>query len=150
MESVRRVQRSLATAAALSAVLLLIAACSLSADPSESGAGTPSPSGAGHPGHDARFDPPAPAPLRDGERFVNLAMPQPYTPSAPNGGTDEYRCFLVDPQLTNQTFLTGSQFLPQNSDLVHHAIFFQVGPTDAQAARDLDAEYARRGLDLLR
>jgi hypothetical protein len=139
MKLVRPVQRSLGTAAALGAALLLIASCSSNADPGAAGAASPTASGAGHDSHDARFEPPAPAPLRDGERFVNLAMPQPYTPAAPNGGTDEYRCFLVDPQLTNQAFLTGSQFLPQNAELVHHAIFFQVGPTDAEAARGLDA-----------
>ncbi|WP_326557915.1 monooxygenase [Micromonospora sp. NBC_01796] len=138
MEIVRPVQRSLGTAALLGAVLLLITSCSLSPGPGESGAGKPSPSGAGHGGHDSRFDPPAAAPLRDGERFVNLSMPRPYTPAAPNGGTDEYRCFLVDPGLTNPAFLTGSQFLPQNTELVHHAIFFRVGPQSAKEARELD------------
>lgn len=83
---------------------------------------------------------PEPAPLRAGERFVELKLPRPYTPSAPNGGTDEYRCFLVDPKLTTEGYLTGSQFLPQNADLVHHAIFFRAGPADVAAAEKIDAE----------
>jgi hypothetical protein len=66
-------------------------------------------------------------------------MPEPYTPAAPNGGTDEYRCFLIDPKLTGPAFLTGSQFLPQNADIVHHAIFFRIDPDSADAARRLDA-----------
>ena len=74
-------------------------------------------------------------PLRAGERFVNLTMAQPYTPTPPNGGTDEYRCFLIDPQLTTPAYLTGSQFLPQNADIVHHAIFFRIAPADAATAR---------------
>jgi hypothetical protein len=82
---------------------------------------------------------PPPPPLRDGERFVNVTMPRPYTPAPPNGGTDEYRCFLVDPQLTERAFVTGSQFLPQNAAIVHHAIFFRVEPGDAAAAHTLDA-----------
>jgi hypothetical protein len=94
---------------------------------------------ASHNGHGARFEPPPAAPLRDGERFVNLSMPRPYTPAAPAGGTDEYRCFLVDPELTAPAFLTGSQFLPQNADIVHHAIFFRIGPADAATARAADA-----------
>nr|BFE74472.1 hypothetical protein GCM10020092_077730 [Actinoplanes digitatis] len=82
--------------------------------------------------------PPSQAPLRAGERFVTLTMPQPYTPVAPGGGTDEYRCFLVDPKLTTAASLTGSQFLPQNGDIVHHAIFFRIAPADVAEARSLD------------
>lgn len=85
------------------------------------------------------------APLRAGERFVTLTMPQPYTPAAPNGGTDEYRCFLVDPKLTATAYLTGSQFLPQNAQIVHHAIFFRVGPDDVAKAREADARQSGPG-----
>ena len=32
---------------------------------------------------------------------MTLEMPAAYTPSAPTGvGTDDYRCFLLDPHLT--------------------------------------------------
>jgi Copper type II ascorbate-dependent monooxygenase, C-terminal domain len=72
-------------------------------------------------------------------------MPEPYTPAAPHGGTDEYRCFLIDPALTRTAFLTGSQFLPQNSDIVHHAIFFRIDPADADAAHTLDASTPGQG-----
>ena len=99
--------------------------------------GPPAPTtAAGH----ARHTPPPSAPLRQGERFLQLAMPHPYTPKPPNGGTDEYRCFLVDPHLTAGAFVTGSQFLPQNADIVHHAIFFRVEPADVADAARLDAE----------
>ena len=99
---------------------------------------------AGHGGHSAG---PAvsPAPLRSGERFVGLSMPRPYAPVAPNGGTDEYRCFLVDPGLTRSAFLTGSQFLPQNADLVHHAIFFRIDPAQVSEARQADTESPGEG-----
>ncbi len=82
---------------------------------------------------------PGAVPLRDGERFINLSMSRPYTPKPPNGGTDEYRCFLVDPKLTERVFITGSQFLPQNAAVVHHAILFRVEPEDVEDARRLDA-----------
>ncbi|GFJ86679.1 monooxygenase [Phytohabitans rumicis] len=95
--------------------------------------------GATHDGHgQGAPPPPSPTPPRAGERFVTLKMPQPYAPVAPNGGTDEYRCFLVDPGLSTQAYLTGSQFLPQNADIVHHAIFFQIPPAGAAEARELD------------
>ncbi|ETK37426.1 monooxygenase, partial [Microbispora sp. ATCC PTA-5024] len=83
--------------------------------------------------------------LRPGERFVTLTLPQPYRPAAPSGGTDEYRCFLLDPRLTAPAFLTGSQFLPQNTAIVHHAIVFRVGPQEAKAARSLDASTPGEG-----
>ncbi|HEU5156097.1 MAG TPA: monooxygenase [Streptosporangiaceae bacterium] len=83
---------------------------------------------------------PPPAPLRAGERFVRLAMPRPFTPVPPKDSTDEYRCFLIDPGFTKRTFLTGSQFLPRNAGIVHHAIFFRVLPSDVADARRLDAE----------
>jgi len=87
----------------------------------------------------------ATAPLRPGERFAQLTMPQAYRPVAPNGGTDEYRCFLVDPGLTRTTFLTGSQFVPQNAAIVHHAIIFRLDPGDVAAATALDRQDAAPG-----
>ncbi|WP_433256822.1 monooxygenase [Streptosporangium sp. CA-135522] len=127
------------------AAVLLVASCSGQQRPAASHGAAASPgsgaaTGAGaHGGHGKPFAPPPAAPLRPSERFVNLTLPQPYTPAAPSGGTDEYRCFLVDPGLTDRAFLTGSQFLPQNTDIVHHAIIFQIGPKEAEAAAKLDA-----------
>jgi hypothetical protein len=83
--------------------------------------------------------------LRAGERFVNLAMSKPYRPSAPNGGTDEYRCLVVDPQLTKPAFLTGTQFQPGNVPIVHHAIVFAIPPQNAAAARAADAAAGGQG-----
>jgi hypothetical protein len=82
---------------------------------------------------------PAPGPLRPGERLATLTMAQPYQPHPPNGGTDDYRCFVVDPQLTSAAYLTGTQFLPQNPAVVHHAIFFYIPPELAASAGSLDA-----------
>jgi len=124
--------RGLARVAVALTAVTLLASCAGGSDGSGSGS-EPSSHGA----HAARPAPPA-APLREGERFVHLTMDRPYTPEAPNGGNDLYRCFVIDPSLTGQSFLTGSQFLPQNADIVHHAIFFRIGPESAEAARKLD------------
>ena len=104
------------------------------------GSGTPAagtPAATSTHGHAAPTGPSAP--LRVGERFTTLTVPRPYTPRPPNGGTDEYRCFLVDPGLRAPAFLTGSQFRPGNVEIVHHAIVFRVAPADVPAARQLDA-----------
>jgi hypothetical protein len=134
----------LAGLAAGMAAVLVMAACGGGSVGSAGPAGTQSSAASEHAGHGSTAVPVA-APLRAGERFVTLAMPQPYTPVAPNGGTDEYRCFLVDPKLTSMAYLTGSQFMPQNSAIVHHAIFFRVDPADAPKARGVDAASAGEG-----
>ena len=77
-------------------------------------------------------------PLKAGERFTTLTVDREYQPHAPNGGTDEYRCFLVDPGLRSAAVLTGSRFEPGNPAIVHHAILFRVPAADVPAARALD------------
>ncbi|GAA3389643.1 monooxygenase [Cryptosporangium minutisporangium] len=119
------------------ATLLLLAGCGALTACSES-APKAAPATPTHQ-HSTASPPPA-SPLRDGERFQQLAMAEPYTPEPTGGGTDEYRCFLVDPKLTAPAYLTGSQFLPQNPAIVHHAIFFRVPPEQVAEAQSLDAE----------
>ena len=63
----------------------------------------------------------------------------------PQGGTDEYRCVILDPHLTTPTFLSGSQFQPQNTPMVHHAIVFAVPPENAAAAHAKDAATPGQG-----
>jgi hypothetical protein len=88
----------------------------------------------------------APVALRPGERRVTLQLPGgPYRPSAPGAGRDDYRCFLIDPRLTADAFVTGSDVLPGNSAVVHHAILFAVPPGQVPAAQRQDAEAAGDG-----
>ena len=83
----------------------------------------------------------APAfPLRAGDRIQTLAMAAPYRPRAPHGGTDDYRCFLLDPHLTAPAFLTGIAFAPGNRDVVHHAILYDVPAAQVAAAERVDAQ----------
>jgi hypothetical protein len=82
-----------------------------------------------------------PKKLRQGERRLTLTMPASYTPSAPNGvGTDDYRCFLLDPQLTRDVFLTGTFVQPGNADVVHHVILFRAPADVIDRAHELDAK----------
>ena len=79
--------------------------------------------------------------LRPGERRASLAMPAAYTPSAPFGaGTDDYRCFLLDPELAEDEWLTGTTVQPGNPEVVHHVILFQVPPEQIGAAEAKDAQ----------
>jgi hypothetical protein len=87
-----------------------------------------------------------PKPLRAGESRMSLRIPQTYTPSAPNGvGTDDYRCFLLDPHLAHDMFLTGTFVKPDNRNVVHHVILYRVDPSQNAAARKLDADAPGEG-----
>jgi hypothetical protein len=89
---------------------------------------------------------PSAAPLRPGERAVTLRLPGgPYRPQAPSGGHDDYRCFLLDPGLREDAFVTGSDVLPGNPAVVHHAILFAVPPGQVDEAEAHDAATPGRG-----
>src|SRR5271166_4152721 len=61
-----------------------------------------------------------------------------YTPKAPPGATDDYHCTLVDPHVTQNSFVVSSHFYP-NSVEVHHAILFLIPPNLAKTAEADDA-----------
>jgi hypothetical protein len=137
-------------AAALTAAALVLTACGPGED--DDLAAKPSPAdpttatgdhdheGETSHGSHGNVKPVKASPLRPGERRLTLEMPEPYTPSPPTGvGTDDYRCFLLDPHLEKDAFLTGTHVLPGNADVVHHVILFRVAPDEVQAAEDADA-----------
>jgi hypothetical protein len=73
-------------------------------------------------------------------------MPEDYTASAPTGvGTDDYRCFLLDPGTTSDQMITGFNVLPGNPDVVHHVIMFRVPPEQVQEAVAKDAATSGQG-----
>ncbi|MCW2814867.1 MAG: hypothetical protein JWN84_2322 [Nocardioides sp.] len=94
---------------------------------------------AGHEGHSDA--PVAEArPLRAGERRTTLKVADPYTPSPPTGvGTDDYRCFLLDPDLPEDAWLTGTDIRPGNPEVVHHVILFR---TDGALTREAERKDA--------
>ena len=76
---------------------------------------------------------------------MTLRMPTAYTPKAPAApGTDDYRCFLLDPGLTAKSVVTGINVLPGNPDVVHHVILFRVPPTRSRARRRRTASRSAR------
>lgn len=144
---------------AVAGVLLLAGCSSLGGDTVGSGDQGPAPSapvaagGGAHGGH-ASASPGASLGLTertaralpDGGREVSLPLPEgPYTPSAPNGGTDDYRCFLLDPGVRQDTFLTQAEVVPGDASLVHHAILFRVAPDQVGAAERMEAESPGQG-----
>src|SRR5262249_46661498 len=83
--------------------------------------------------------PAAPIPVRAGESVLKVAMPASYKPTSRNGATDDYRCFLLDPKLTQDVFVTSARIDPGASRVVHHVILFKETPAQAAEAKRLDA-----------
>jgi mono/diheme cytochrome c family protein len=92
---------------------------------------------------------PAPAlkPLatRPGESVLDLRMTGAYRPSAAAGVTDDYRCFLLDPKRTSDSFVTSARIEPGQRKVVHHVILFRVAPGQVPAAKLLDAKSSGPG-----
>lgn len=72
---------------------------------------------------------PAVPTLADG---LDLSTPDfsPEIAGGPLAEFDEYRCFLVDPALAKDMFLTGYDIRPGNPALVHHVLAMPVDPNE--------------------
>ena len=58
-----------------------------------------------------------------------FGCPPTTAPSTPEGaGTDDYRCFLVDPGFDTDQLVSGVQIAPENAAIVHHVIVSKVEP----------------------
>ncbi len=127
-------------AAGTAVVVTLLASCSTGSDgPATSAKVPPESPAAAHSDDPGAARPAARVPLRDGERRMTVQMAEPYTPSAPEKvGTDDYRCFLLDPKLDKDVLVTGTDVLPGEPSEVHHVILFQVPPDQIDAAQHLD------------
>jgi hypothetical protein len=138
----RRARAALGAVAVVSALAAVLAACSSGSD---AGSGKPAARSTVSAGakqaaeRAAAAEPVTGSPLRAGERVVRLAMPEAYTPSAPYGtGTDDYRCFVLDPHLSRDAFITGLNILPGTRKVVHHVILFRVPPAAVPAVEAKD------------
>lgn len=76
-------------------------------------------------------------------KFYVAKMVKAHLPSAPNNGTDDYRCFLLDPKVTEDSIIKSVEFVPQKKAYVHHAIMFRV--TQADVAEAVAADKNGRG-----
>jgi hypothetical protein len=78
-------------------------------------------------------------------RDLVLAPTRPYLPRAAVGGQDDYRCFLLEPHLSQDAYVTSALIRPGRPDIVHHAILFEAAGENAVEARSLDAASNGRG-----
>ncbi len=66
-----------------------------------------------------------------------LQMPMPYTPQL---SPDDYRCFILDWTPTTTQYITGLGTIPQNPQIVHHAIAYLATPSQVAQYEMLDAQ----------
>jgi hypothetical protein len=124
------------------------------------GCGAPDPAASTRSGHGTRTattGPPTSPPtgpatspvgavaLRAGESIRTVTSPVSYTPRAPTTGTDDYHCFVLDPRLTHDAYVTGFDITPGQPSEVHHVILFRVPPSSVAAARARDGESRGKG-----
>ncbi len=55
-----------------------------------------------------------------------------------SGQPDEYRCFVYDPAVTESSFVSQMEFIPQQAQVVHHAVGFLVSEQDRAAIAQLE------------
>ncbi len=76
-------------------------------------------------------------------KTYSVRMVKAHLPAAPKNGTDDYRCFLLDPKVKEDSIIRSIQFIPQQKDYVHHAIIFRV--TDANLAEAIKLDKSGTG-----
>jgi mono/diheme cytochrome c family protein len=93
--------------------------------------------GGGKLGHGRDISPQAPAQTAPGTT-VELRPAKGYRPHGTGGGTDDYHCFLLDPRLAQDSFVTSALVEPQHAGVVHHVILFDATGANVAEARALD------------
>ena len=61
------------------------------------------------------------------------------------GQPDEYRCFIYDPELTETKYLTAYEFIPDQTEVVHHLVGYKVSAEYRLAAERKDAQEDQGG-----
>jgi Copper type II ascorbate-dependent monooxygenase, N-terminal domain/Copper type II ascorbate-dependent monooxygenase, C-terminal domain len=65
---------------------------------------------------------------------ITLSPPEAYTPDASN--PDDYHCFLLDPKIFSDRFVTSTGITPDQKTIVHHVILYKIsGDAVADAER---------------
>ena len=107
----------------------------------------PAPRGAARPSA-------SPAPARHGAASRRVAARARDAGRVPprrrNGSTDDYRCFLLDPKLASDAFVTSARIAPGATSLVHHVILYRIAAGAVAEANALDRATPGAGLDVLR
>jgi hypothetical protein len=95
----------------------------------------------GMPEGDASMQPQETPPQNNFTASVQMQVPSPYTPDA-SLGTDDYHCFVLDPQLTESQAVTAFNITPGDRRVVHHVILYAVSSSqDLQQLQGMGNSY---------
>jgi hypothetical protein len=94
---------------------------------------------------DRRTKPSTGAGLGGPGRTITLAPPKAYLPHSTTGALDDYHCFLLDPKLTADAFVTGALIRPGRTGIVHHVILFEAAGVQGTAALRLNRASGGKG-----
>jgi hypothetical protein len=99
------------------------------------GLSAPSSASAGHPANKTPIKAHTDALVMDGHKVTTYTLEgaKPYQPTAPKGSWDDYHCTLLNPHITQNSFIVASKFIPDSVE-VHHSILFLVPPNEVAAA----------------
>jgi Copper type II ascorbate-dependent monooxygenase, C-terminal domain len=76
---------------------------------------------------------------------MTLTPTRSYLPKAAVGGLDDYHCFLLEPHLNQDEFVTSAVIKPQRATIVHHVILFEAAGENATEARRLNEASSGKG-----
>ena len=74
-----------------------------------------------------------------GEPDIVATFDKAYTPN--DNVTDDYHCFLLDAEFDKETYMTASDLMPDNKELVHHADIFVVNPFQVDQVEQLEQQH---------
>jgi len=76
---------------------------------------------------------------------TTLTPAKAYMPKARVGGLDDYHCFVLEPRLAQDSYVTSAVIKPQRAGIVHHVILFEAAGQNAVEARKLNAASGGNG-----
>jgi hypothetical protein len=94
---------------------------------------------------DLTAKPQPPAGLTGPGTTVTLSPPKAYLPHAAGGALDDYHCFVLDPKLTQDAYVTGALIRPGRPGIVHHVILYDASGPQVAAANRLNAQNGGEG-----
>lgn len=84
----------------------------------------------------------------DGQPDVTLDWGFDYEPQPPGeGGVDDYRCFVIDPEIDEDQFVSMVHTRPDNAEIVHHMIAYVAPGDEVDELEALEAEDERPGYE---
>ena len=81
---------------------------------------------------------------------MTLAPAKSYLPKPAVGALDDYHCFVLEPRLAQDAYVTSAVIKPQRSAIVHHVILFEASGAERGRGAPVEPRLGWQRLDVLR